>query len=47
MTDANVCCIPYKYSKYGVYSSHLFLVNGIINYFMVSEFYLELRVHCI
>ena len=30
--DINVCCIPYKYSKYGLYSSHLFLANGIINY---------------
>ena len=27
------CCVPYKYSKYGLYSSHLFLANGIINYF--------------
>jgi hypothetical protein len=31
--NANDCCIPYKYSKYGLYSSHLFLVNGIANYF--------------
>ena len=31
--NANDCCIPYKYSKYGLYSSHLFIVNGIANYF--------------
>ena len=31
--NANNCCVPYKYSKYGLYSSHLFLANGIINYF--------------
>jgi len=30
--EANDCCIPYKYSKYGLYSSQIFLVNGIINY---------------
>jgi hypothetical protein len=30
--EVNDCCIPYKYSKYGLYSSHLFLANGIINY---------------
>ena len=31
--DVADCCVPYKYSKYGLYSSHLFLANGIINYF--------------
>jgi len=31
--NENDCCLPYKYSKYGLYSSHLFLANGIINYF--------------
>jgi hypothetical protein len=25
-------CLPYRYSRYGVYSSHLFLVDAFVNY---------------
>jgi len=32
MDQENQACIPYKYSRYGVYSSHLFLLNAFFNY---------------
>ena len=32
MDQENEACVPYKYSRYGVYSSHLFLLNAIFNY---------------
>jgi hypothetical protein len=32
MDHENEACVPYKYSRYGVYSSHLFLLNAIFNY---------------
>jgi len=25
-------CLPYRYSRYGVYSSHLFLIDAFVNY---------------
>jgi hypothetical protein len=30
-SDSDVC-LPYRYSRYGVYSSHLFLVDAFVNY---------------
>jgi hypothetical protein len=32
MDQEDQVCIPYKYSRYGVYSSHLFLLNAVFNY---------------